>query len=127
MKKIRRITSIVLTIMVLFVFEIGTPAHAIAETARPEAAIAAYNSANDFQGNQGLAYSSLEGEDETQRQESLRVFRRTDGIQEAVLYPMPVNYMTQGKWAAINNTLERSKGEDGEERYINRANDFQVS
>ena len=127
MKKIRRITSIVLTIMVLFVFEIGTPAHAIAETTRQEAAIAAYNSANDFQGNQGLAYSSLEGEDETQRQESLRVFRRADGIQEAVLYPMPVNYMTQGKWAAIDNTLERSKGEDGEERYINRANDFQVS
>ena len=127
MKKIRRITSIVLTVIVLFVFEIGTPAHAMAETARQEAAIAAYNSANDFQGNQGLAYSSLEGEDETQRRESLRVFRRADGIQEAVLYPMPVNYMTQGKWAAIDNTLERSKGVDGEDRYTNRANDFQVS
>ena len=126
MKTIRRITSIVLTVMVLFVFEIGTPAHAVVETAKQQSTIIAYSAANDFSGNQKLAYSPLVGEDLTGRGESARSFRRADGITEAVMYSMAVNYLEQGEWKAIDNTLDLVKQADGTQAYTNRASDLHV-
>lgn len=102
MKSIRRILSIVMTIVVLFVFEIGTSAIAMAESERAETAIGAYNEANNFGESQELAYSSLVGEVVTGRKESMRSFRRADGIMETVLYSMAVNYLEQGEWKAID-------------------------
>ena len=126
MKSIRRILSIALTIVVLFVFEIGTPAIAVAESERAETAIRAYNAANDFGESQELAYSQLVGEELSGRKESIRSFRRADGITETVLYSMAVNYLEQGEWKAIDNTLDLVKRADGTRAYTNRASDLRV-
>ncbi len=96
MKTTKRALSIALAMVMVFVGYIAMPARAIAEgsarTALAEA-IEAYAEANDFSQDNSLAYSPLVGEMWEERDESMKVFRRADGAQEAVLYSDPVHYL----------------------------------
>jgi RHS repeat-associated protein len=126
----QKMFSVLLTLIMLFVGYIALPAKAMAdETARAMLAnaIEAYTAANDFSQDNSLAYSPLIGELWEERDESVKVFRRADGAQEAVMYSDPVHFLRDETWEAIDNTLELVTLEDGTQVYRNKANDFIVS
>ena len=125
-----KLLSIALTLIMIFVSYVAMPAKALAEDA--ERAILAenieqYAAANDFSQDNTLAYSPLKGELTEERDESMKVFRRADGAQEAVVYRDPVHYLNGEVWETIDNTLELVMPENGTEVYRNKANDFIVS
>lgn len=45
------------------------------------------------------------GEDESRREESVKHFILSNGTRQAVIYSEPVHYMKNGKWHDIDNTL----------------------
>ena len=51
------------------------------------------------------------------RDASVKHFRLSDGRYMAAVYPEPVHYQKDGKWAKIDNTLKEEKAEDGSVRY----------
>ena len=125
-----KLLSIALTLIMIFVSYVAMPAKALAEEA--ERAVLAenieqYAAANDFSQDNTLAYSPLVGELREERDESVKVFRRADGAQEAVIYSDPIHYLNGEVWETINNTLELVTLEDGTQAYRNKANDFIVS
>ena len=125
-----KLLSIALTLIMIFVSYVAMPAKALAEEAeRAELAenIEQYAAANDFSQDNTLTYSPLVGELREDRDESVKVFRRADGAQEAVIYSDPIHYLNGEVWETINNTLELVMLEDGTEVYRNKANDFVVS
>ena len=129
-KWLQRITGVLLSAIMLFVSYIALPAKAIADDAEEAAqteAIEAYADANDFSQDNSLAYSPLVGELREDRDESVKVFRRADGAQEAVVYSDPIHYLKDEAWETIDNTLELITLEDGTQAYRNKANDFIVS
>ena len=128
-KWLQRITGVLLSAIMLFVSYIALPAKAIAdEAARTVLAeeIEAYAAENDFSQDNSLAYSPLVGEIQEERDESVKVFRRVDGAQEAVVYSDPIHYLDGEAWETIDNTLELVTLEDGTQAYRNKANDFIV-
>ena len=129
-KWLQRITGVLLSAIMLFVSYIALPAKAIADDAEEAAqteAIEAYADANDFSQDNSLAYSPLVGELREDRDESVKVFRRADGAQEAVVYSDPIHFLKDEAWETIDNTLELVTLEDGTQAYRNKANDFAVS
>ena len=125
-----RLTSILLALIMVFVSYIAMPAKAIADEAAHAVvseAIAAYAAANDFSQGNELKYSPLTGELPKERNESMKVFRRADGAQEAVVYSDPIHYLKDETWETIDNTLELVTLENGTQAYRNKANDFIVS
>ncbi len=126
----KRIISVAMTLIMVFVSYVAMPAKAIAdnaEEAEQTEAIEAYADANDFSQDNSLAYSPLVGELREDRDESVKVFRRADGAQEAVFYSDPIHYLKDEAWETIDNTLELVTLEDGTQAYRNKANDFIVS
>ena len=126
----KRIISIAMTLIMVFVSYVAMPAKAIAdnaEEAEQTEVIEAYADANDFSQDNSLAYSPLVGELRKERDESVKVFRRADGAQEAVVYSDPIHYLKDEAWETIDNTLELVTLEDGTQAYRNKANDFIVS
>jgi len=122
--------SFVLTLIMVFVSYVAMPVKALADEAEEAAqseAIAAYAAANDFSQGNELKYSPLTGELPEERNESMKVFRRADGAQEAVVYSDPIHYLKDETWETIDNTLELVTLEDGTQVYRNKANDFIVS
>ena len=122
--------SFVLTLIMVFVSYIAMPVKALAEDAEEAAqseAIEAYAAANDFSQGNELTYSPLTGELPKERNESMKVFRRADGAQEAVVYSDPIHYLKDETWETIDNTLELVTLENGTQAYRNKANDFIVS
>ena len=128
MKVFKRVTSYCLVFVMLFVYYLATPVKALAESAERAEAIETYADAtNDFSANTELEYSPLVGEEEANREEFIKVFRRADGAREAVIYTQPIHYLRNGEWETIDNTLELVTLEDGSKIYRNKANDFVVS
>ena len=126
----KKLLSIALTLIMIFVSYVAMPAKALAEEAKEAEqteAIEAYADANDFSQDNSLAYSPLVGELREERDESVKVFRRADGAQEAVIYSDPIHYLNGEAWETIDNTLELVTLEDGTQAYRNKANDFIVS
>lgn len=128
MRVFKRVTSYCLIFVMLFVYYLATPVKALAESAERAEAIETYADAtNDFSANTELEYSPLVGEEEANREEFIKVFRRADGAREAVVYTQPIHYLRNGEWETIDNTLELITLEDGSKIYRNKANDFVVS
>lgn len=127
MKAFKRILSLSLVAVMMFVYYIATPAKTLADEIEEQRAIEAYAETNSFSGSQELPYSPLVGEDAAGRAESIRVFLREDGAREAVVYAEPVNYLMNGAWQPIDNTLTLVTLEDGTQVYRNTASDFIVS
>ena len=124
-----KLLSIALALIMVFVSYIAMPAKALAdeaEEAEQTEAIEAYADANDFSQDNSLTYSPLVGELREDRDESVKVFRRADGAQEAVVYSDPVHFLKDEAWETIDNTLELVTLEDGTQAYRNKANDFIV-
>lgn len=96
MRKAKRIISLLLSLVLFCVFELGNPLRALAEELENIEDIAAYAGANTFSAGTILEYSPLTGEEEASRSESQRVFRRADGAMEAVSYAQPVCYWDEG-------------------------------
>lgn len=129
-KKLQIITGILLIAAMLFVGYIALPAKVFAEETDRAAfveTVKSYANANSFSQDNTLAYSPLKGELTGNRDESIKVFRRADGAQEAVVYRDPVHFLKGEKWETIDNTLELVKDKGGTEVYRNKANDFSVS
>ncbi len=125
-----KLLSVALALIMVFVSYIAMPAKALAEEAEEAEqieAIEAYADANDFSQDNSLTYSPLVGELREERDESMKVFRRADGAQEAVIYSDPIHYLKDEAWETIDNTLELVTLEDGTQAYRNKANDFIVS
>lgn len=127
MKAFKRILSLSLVAVMMFVYYIASPAKTLADEIEEQRAIEAYAETNSFSGSQELPYSPLVGEDAAGRAESVRVFLREDGAREAVVYAEPVNYLMNGAWQPIDNTLTLVTLEDGTQVYRNTASDFIVS
>lgn len=127
MRKVKRIISLLFSLVVFFVFELGNPLRALAEELENIEDIAAYADANTFSAGTILEYSPLTGEKEESRGEALRVFRRGDGSLEAVTYAQPVCYWDEGQWKLIDNTLVPVTLADGTEVYQNTSSDMTVS
>ena len=127
MKAFKRILSLSLVAVMMFVYYIASPAKTLADEIEEQRAIEAYAETNSFSGSQELPYSPLVGEDAAGRAESIRVFLREDGAREAVVYAEPVNYLMNGAWQPIDNTLTLVTLEDGTQVYRNTASDFIVS
>jgi len=114
MKLFKRILSISLVTVMMFVYYLATPVKALEESAERAEAIETYADAtSDFSANDGLEYSPLTGEDEESREEFIKVFRRADGAREAVVYTQPIHYLRNGEWETIDNTLELVTLKDG--------------
>lgn len=60
------------------------------------------------------------------REESIKHFLKDDNTYEAVVYPSPVHYKVNGKWEDIDNTLEQTKDENGNDILENKKNDYKV-
>lgn len=60
------------------------------------------------------------------REESIKHFLKDDNTYEAVVYPSPVYYKVNGKWEDIDNTLEQTKDENGNDILENKKNDYKV-
>ncbi len=127
MKAFKRILSLSLVAVMMFVYYIASPAKTLADEIEEQRAIEAYAETNSFSGSQELPYSPLVGEDAAGRAESVRVFLREDGAREAVVYAEPVNYLMNDAWQPIDNTLTLVTLEDGTQVYRNTASDFIVS
>lgn len=120
MKVFKSVTSHCLGFVMLFVYYLATPVKALAESAERAEAIETYADAtNDFSANTELEYSPLVGEEEANREEFIKVFRRADGAREAVVYTQPIHYLRNGEWETIDNTLELVTLEDGSKIYRN--------
>ena len=127
MKTIKKLFCIVLVLISLYVNYIATATWVMAEEARLSEAITDYADATEFSKSSELEYSPLVGELVDERDESRKVFRRGDGLKEAVLYNDPMHFQRNGQWEAIDNTLELVTLADGTNVWQNRANDFEVS
>lgn len=60
------------------------------------------------------------------REENIKHFLKDYNTYEAVVYPSPVHYKENGKWQDIDNTLEQTKDESGNDVLENKKNDYKV-
>jgi uncharacterized protein YxeA len=69
--------------------------------------------------------SEIVKEDESKREENIKVYEKEDGTYQADIYEFPVHYKKNGSWIDIDNTLEEIDI-DGETYLKNKSNDFCV-
>lgn len=108
MKVFKSVTSHCLVFVMLFVYYLATPVKALAESAERAEAIETYADAtNDFSANTELEYSPLVGEEEANREEFIKVFRRqmARGKPWYIHSPFTICETANGKQSIIRSNL----------------------
>lgn len=70
--------------------------------------------------------AKIVGEIESRREKNIKVFMKDDNTFEAAIYNEAVNYLEDGKWKEIDNSLIDANDEDKQPVVENKANDFKV-
>ncbi|QAA33773.1 hypothetical protein [Clostridium manihotivorum] len=60
------------------------------------------------------------------REKNVKYFLKEDKTYQAVVYPVPVHYLENGKWKDINNNLSDKKDEENGDILQNNSNEYSV-